>query len=124
MRLSVALRDLAVCRLGAQEEIPRWVNLQRGFVSVTRTRDELSIVCSASAVPPGVRYERGWAAIRLEGPIDLAQAGVLAPLLMSLAEAAVPVFAISTFDTDHVLVRESMLRKAKSVLERSGHIFQ
>lgn len=124
MRLSIAARDLAVCRLGGKDEVPDWARPHQGFLSVTRTPDELSIVCSASMVPSGVRSETGWVAIKLEGPIDLAQASVLAPLLMSLAEAGVPVFAISTFDTDHVLVRETMLQKAKSALERSGHVFQ
>lgn len=75
-------------------------------------------------VPSGMRSEADWVAIKLEGPIDLSQAGVLAPLLMSLAEAGVPVFAISTFDTDHVLVRESTLQKAKAALERSGYVFR
>lgn len=124
MRLSIAARDLVVCRLGGLEGVPAWVRPQQGFLSITRTPDELSIVCSASTVPSEARSETGWVAIKLEGPIDLAKAGVLAPLLTSLAEAGVPIFAISTFDTDHVLVREAMLQKAKAALERAGHTFQ
>jgi hypothetical protein len=124
MRLSIAARGLTICRLGAQEAVPEWAQRRHEFLSVTRTLDELSIVCDAKMVPPGVRSESGWAAIKVEGPLVFTLTGILTSLLTPLADAGVPVFAISTFDTDYVMVRESMVEKAKAVLERQGHEFR
>jgi hypothetical protein len=124
MRLSIVACDLAVCRLGAQEAVPRWAKVGLEFLSVTRTLDELSIVCDTKVVPAGVRSESGWTAIKVEGPLDFGIIGTLASLLTPLANAGVPVFAVSTFDTDYVLVRKSMVDRAKTVLEGAGHDFR
>ena len=89
--------------------------------AVVRTPAELTIVCAADAVPDGVRVERGWRALAVLGPLDLAMTGVLVTLLEPLARAGVAIFAVSTFDTDHVLVRADRLDDAVAALRAAGH---
>jgi uncharacterized protein len=88
---------------------------------VVRTRDELSIVCSEDRVPDGVRAERGWLALKLEGPFPFSVTGVLASFLQPLAEARISIFAISTFDTDYVLIKRENLDQSEVVLGAAGH---
>ena len=117
MEVSVLPGTLAICRLHASERIPSWaLELHEGFVSITRTPDELSIVCPQDAVPPDTRVEEDWRALVLPGPIPFEMTGVLAALTVPLAEAGIPVFAISTYDTDYVLVREKNVERALHVL--------
>jgi hypothetical protein len=104
----------AICRMSAKAAVPEWA--QGDFVSVTRTADELSIVCPEDKVPKRVKSDPGWCRLKVAGPLDLVLVGVLASLLQPLAEAGVPVFVISTFDTDYVLVREKDLDRAMAVL--------
>jgi GNAT superfamily N-acetyltransferase len=111
----------AVCRLAADAPLPAWVG-GAPFVSVTRTADELSVVCSQEAVPEGVRCERGWRCLRVAGTLALSLVGVLASLLDPLAEAGVCVFVLSTFDTDYLLVKEPGFGRAAEVLQRAGHV--
>ncbi|MGJ5820024.1 ACT domain-containing protein [Paludibaculum fermentans] len=110
----------AVCRLGAEEEIPAWAGRGR-FVSITRTPEELSVVCPAQQVPEGIRVQAGWACLQLAGPFDFALTGILASFLQPLAEASVPIFALSTFDTDWVLIPEEHLSRALVALREAGH---
>src|SRR5262245_27487947 len=109
----------AVCRLAADTPAPAWAAGE--FVSVTRTADELSVVCRADLVPEGVRCERGWRCLRVAGTLDFGMVGVLASLLAPLAAAGVSVFAVSTFDTDYLLVKETTLATAVEALRRAGH---
>jgi len=89
---------------------------------VTRTSDELSIVCEESLVPDGVRAEQDWAALKLEGPFPFEMTGVLASFLDPLAAAKIPIFAMSTFDTDYVLVKREHLDAALQALAGAGHL--
>ncbi len=118
--LSVLEETFAVCRLDARAEIPGWATVA-GFCSVTRTKDELSVVCPVKYVPNKVKFERGWRALKMEGPLDFSLVGVLAGISCSLAEAGVPIFAISTYDTDYVLVKEERLDCAIAALRRQGY---
>lgn len=111
---------MAICRLGPDNEIPNWAG-SAAFTSVTRTRTELSIVCPEDAVPDGIARESGWRILQVEGPLDFALTGVLASIAGPLAEAFVSIFAISTFDTDYVLVRESDVDGAVEALRNAGH---
>ncbi len=111
---------LAICRLQPTEEPPAWA-WQGGFVSVTRTSAELSVVCPEASVPEGVHREGGWRCLAVEGPLDFAEVGVLAALVGPLAEAGVSVFAVSTYDTDYLAVREAQVGWAIEVLRRAGH---
>jgi uncharacterized protein len=118
--LTVLGERLSICRLNAGEEIPAWAT-GGPFFSVTRTRDELSVVCPEDVVPESISREWGWCALRLEGPFDLSMVGVLASVASPLAEAGASIFAVSTFDTDYVLVREEQLDLAVDTLRASGH---
>lgn len=112
---------LAIVRLPAEAEVPTWVHGSAGFRSVTRTPTELSVVCPERSVPPDATEERGWRALAVEGTLDLAQIGVLAELAGPLAAADVPIYVISTYETDYVLVPSESLEAAAGALERAGH---
>ncbi len=110
----------AVCRLDPADPVPGWA--AGPFASVTRTPDELSVVCPQAAVPPGVRSEPGWHGWRLAGTFDLTTAvGVLAAVLDPLAAAGVGVFALSTFDTDFLFVKADHAGRAADALRAAGH---
>ena len=100
--------------------IPDWA-IEGGFFSVTRTGDELSVVCPEVVVPGDARSEGGWRALKLEGPFEFSEVGVLASVAAPLAEAGVGIFAVSTFDTDYVLVKEEQLSPAVAALRGRGH---
>jgi len=108
-----------VCQLAFDAPVPAWAQAD-GFFCITRSGDELSIVCEEHRVPPGIRVERGWVALKLEGPFPFSMTGVLASFLEPLAEAKIPIFAISTFDTDYVLVKREDLERAQKALEAAG----
>jgi hypothetical protein len=119
----VPLDDLfAVCRLAADTPLPAWIARSASvFVSITRTSDELSIVCRQEVVPEDVRCERGWRCLRVAGTLDPALVGVLASLLAPLADAGIAVFVVSTFDTDYLLVKEERWDSTIAILRRAGH---
>ena len=117
--LSVLPGRWAVCRLHAEAAVPAWAE-GGSFFSATRTRDELSIVCEEAAVPEGVKAERDWAALKLHGPIPFETTGVLASLAAPLADAGISLFALSTFDTDYILVKAEALGAAASALRKAG----
>ena len=120
LRFRVAPFRLAVCRLAAEDAVPAWGSAG-AWHSITRTPSELSIVCEESNVPAGVRHQGGWAALMLEGPFEFALTGVLASVAGPLAAAGVPIFAVSTFDTDWVLVPQEKLDAAVHALKAAGH---
>ncbi len=119
----------AICRLSADDPIPDWAPISTArlgsdvgaFVSVARTTDELSIVCPESDVPEAVKCDRGWRCFKVAGPLDLSVIGVLAALAGPLAEARVNIFAVSTFDTDYLLVKDESLSRAVDTLVNAGH---
>lgn len=111
---------LAICQLDPGARFPAWAT-QGAFWSITRTAGELSIVCAEESVPPGVTCQPGWRGLQVAGPLDFSLTGVLASLAAPLAEAGVSIFAISTYDTDFLLVREEQLEVAVDVLRRAGH---
>lgn len=121
--LSVLPERFAICRLGPSEEIAAWATRSAVF-SVTRTREELSIVCPEENVPPETVCARGWRALRLVGTFDFAMTGILASVAGPLARAGVSIFSFSTYDTDYVLVREEQLEKAKKALTDRGHAIE
>jgi hypothetical protein len=110
---------LTVARLPGTEAVPAWAD-GTGFVSITRRQGELSIVCADERVPAEVRAERGWRALEVEGPIDFQVVGLLHGLTGPLAQAGISVFAVATFDTDVLLVREEALPRAVEVLRAAG----
>ena len=118
MEVAVLEGTLAICRLQPSERIPSWaLELHEGFVNITRTPDELSIVCPQDAVPPDTTVEEDWRALVIPGPIPFEATGVLSALATPLADAGIPIFAISTYDTDYVLVRQCNLERALEALD-------
>lgn len=115
--------EWAVCRLEPEAPIPAWASAGR-FVSITRAPEELSIVCPAAQVPDGVRAQPGWSCLQLAGPFDFGLTGILASFLQPLAEAHVPIFALSTFDTDWVLIPAGHLAGAHAALAAAGHVLE
>ena len=121
-RFSLLPGAYAVVRLGPRDPLPDWAaDAQGGLLSITRTPEELSIVCPESCVPSGERAERGWRAIKLHGPFPFEQVGVLASFASPLAAQGVSIFALSTFDTDHILIKQAQLEHGLRVLRQAGH---
>jgi uncharacterized protein len=112
---------LAVCRLAADAPVPAWAAASHGFATISRTPQELSITTTQASVPPGVRCERDYRALRVRGPLPLDLIGILAAIADPLAAAGLSIFALSTFDTDYVLVKSRDLEAAVAALERAGH---
>jgi hypothetical protein len=120
LNLEVLPNTLAVCRLSSNDSIPSWA-FSGDFFSISKTADELSIVCEEKQVPAGVKAGRGWRCLKVKGPLDFGLTGILASLAKPLAEAGISIFAVSTFDTDYLLVKMDVLERAISVLSKAGH---
>src|SRR5437867_13048828 len=120
LTLTVLADQFAVCKLTPEAPIPAWA-ITGAFSSITRTTDELSVVCRQDAVPEGIICERGWRCLRVAGTMPFTVVGVLASLTAPLAEAGISVFAISTFDTDYLLMKADDLERAIDVLRQRGH---
>ena len=120
LELTLLPERFAISRLAADSPIPTWAT-QGPFFSVTRTGDELSVVTELALVPAGVQSQSGWRVLKVHGPFVLSEIGVLAALATPLAEARISLFAISTFDTDYLLVASETLSAATAALERAGH---
>jgi hypothetical protein len=112
--------SLVIVRLSPDAALPPWAT-QGAFFSVTRTGEELSIVCVARQIPPGVAAEAGWRALKVAGRFALSEVGVLASLAAPLAKASISLFVISTFDTDYLLISEKQLPAAVAALREAGH---
>jgi hypothetical protein len=110
----------AVVRCDPDAPIPGWVTGGQ-FWSVTRSDAELSVVCRQDDVPSDASAERGWCALELAGPLDFSLTGVVSALVVPLADAEVPIFVLSTFETDYLLVREHDLPRSVKALNGAGH---
>lgn len=121
MNLSVLKDIYGVCRLKPDEAVPAWA-MTGEFYTVSKTSEELSIVCESSLIPDGIRAELGWKVIKIEGPLDFALIGILASLSTTLADQRVSIFAVSTFDTDYLMVKEKEQKKAVKALRDAGHL--
>ena len=123
-RLAIDVRpgEYAVARLRRDAPVPDGLLAPDGsFVSVTRTSTELSVICPAGLVPVAEKVEAGWRLLTVRGPLEFTLTGIIAALTSELAAAGVPLFTLSTFDTDHVLVKESDLDRAAGALRSAGH---
>ncbi len=120
LKLSLLPETMTISRLSKEAPIPPWA-LADSFFSVTRTAEELSVVCPQIRVPEGIIRDKGWRVLRVAGPLDLSAAGILVRLINPLAKEGISVFAVSTYDTDYLLVKEKQLEKAVQVLSEEGH---
>ncbi len=119
MNLTLLPEAYAIWKLPATAPLP-----QVPFFAAIRTGDELSLVTEEALAPSGVPCERGWRALKVAGPLDFSLTGILAALAVPLADAKIPIFALSTFDTDYILVKETQLTAAVAALESAGHTIQ
>ena len=123
-RHSLKFRSLresyAIVRLEPDAPIPDWAN-HGEFNSISRTADELSIVCAATNVPSSIRDPQRWMCLKLEGPFPFSLTGILLSFIQPLSDNAIPIFAVSTYDTDYVLIQEEFSEKALATLRQAGH---
>lgn len=123
LRLLGVAGTFAVCKLPPGAPVPTWATSGDLF-SVTRTPEELSLVCRQETVPKGVMCERNWRSLRVAGSMPFTLVGVLAALTVPVARAGVGVFALSTFDTDYLLVKAADWEKAIAALRTAGHVVE
>jgi hypothetical protein len=120
LTLEILSDQLAVCRLSSLT--PDLFQQSSGeFQAIIRSPGELTLVCAEAAAPVGEIIERGWRALKVMGPLPFSMTGVLAALAQPLAQAGISIFAISTFDTDYILVKEIRLEEAVAALREAGH---
>jgi uncharacterized protein len=121
LRYSLLRGRYAICKLDSGLPIPAWASEKLGLVSITRNPDELSIVCAENSIPAEVHASRGWVCVKLQGPFAFSETGVLSAFINPLAEHGIGIFAVSTFDTDYVLIQENEWLRASEVLRAAGH---
>jgi len=100
-----------VCRLDKNDLIPEWSQTS-DFFSIARTSDELSIVCSQDNIPNDIKCEKDWRILKIEGPLDFSLIGILSSISTILARKGISIFAISTYDTDYILVKDKDINNA------------
>ncbi len=123
VRLALLPQTYAICRLPPDAPIPSWAT-SGALSSVTRTVDELSVVCQQASVPAGIPAQLDWRCIAVAGPLDFSLTGILASLAVPLAAADIALFALSTYDTDYLLIKHDHVARAIAVLTQAGHQFQ
>ncbi|MFC4025547.1 ACT domain-containing protein [Oceanobacillus longus] len=125
MQLKILDSTFSVIKFPPTETIPLWA-LNCAVFSITRTDEELSIVCPSKCLPTNGVFkdvENDWKCIKVEGVLDFSLTGILASLANTLAENKISIFAISTFNTDYLLVKSHSIERARVVLENDGHTF-
>jgi uncharacterized protein len=110
----------AIARLSPDAPIPEWAT-KGEFTSISRSKEELSVVCPADNVPPDVDFPHRWICLKLEGPFAFEQTGVLLSFIEPLSGNGVPIFAVSTYDTDYVLIPEDRMGGVVDLLQAAGH---
>ena len=118
--ISVLKDDYKVCRMNAFDGVPDWA-LETPVSSVTRTAEELSIVCPDSVAPKELQSEQEWKCLKIHGPLGFEEVGIISGLTKVLADANISVFVMSTFETDYILVKRMNIEKAAKVLADQGH---
>lgn len=121
IRLKRLAGNYAICRLDAASPIPGWADGE-GFVSISRSDDELSIVCDHKRVPGEIRHDVGWTCYKFVGPFAFDETGIVSSVIGPLSDARIGIFVVSTFDGDHMLIKETDVGRAEPVLLASGHV--
>ena len=120
LKLNPLKGNYAICKLEADVSSPQWASGGE-FHSITRTAHELSIICLHEQIPEQVACQPGWRALKIEGPFDFDEIGVLAAITAPLADARISLLTISTFDTDYIFIQEGNYPQALQILEAAGH---
>jgi hypothetical protein len=111
--------EFAIARLAPDAPVPAWAD-GGAFTTISRSAQELSVLCEAARVPATVRAERGLSALAVRGPLDMGATGILSAIAAPLAAAGIPILAISTFDTDWLFVRRALHDRAVAALASAG----
>jgi hypothetical protein len=119
LTLIILRETFAICRLDKNAPIPDWVS-QGSLFSITRTKDELSIVCPQINVPKGIVCNQGWSCLKAKGLFDLSSTGIISSIARTLEQEGISLFSISTYDTDYFMVKEKDLEKAAFALSEAG----
>lgn len=109
-----------VCRLNKDEDILSWA-LQGEFYSITKTEDELSVVCLQDNIIENIKCEKDWRVLKIEGPLDFSLVGILSKISTLMANNSISIFAISTYDTDYILIKEKDINRAVKVLNNDNY---
>lgn len=118
--LKLLKNKYSVCRLNKYDEIPKWI-FNEEFFSITKTEDELSIVCLQDKIKDDVLCERNWKVLKIEGPLDFSLIGILSKISTLMANNNISIFAISTYDTDYILIKEESIDKAIELLINNNY---
>jgi hypothetical protein len=121
LSLSILPGKFAVCLLEKNDVIPSWA-LKSSFFTISKTKDELSVVCSEKSVPQGLKFEGNWKALKVEDKLDFSLTGILSSLINPLAKEKISIFAVSTYNTDYIFVKCNNLKKAKRILNKFSNI--
>jgi len=119
MLLHLLPGTFTICQLPPNSAIPSWAT-RSTFFSISKTTEELSIVCASEEVPEGVLCEKHWIVYKVKGPLDFALTGILASIADPLAQAKIPIFAISTYNTDYILIKQHFQEKGTEALKKAG----
>jgi hypothetical protein len=119
---TVLKNTYAIYRLDNDAAIPAWTNMS-DFYSITRTRDELSIVCKQTDIKEvdNIMTDKNWKILKISGPLDLASVGIIADISSLLRNSKIPIFSVSTYDTDYILIKNQNLETALAVLKDNGN---
>jgi hypothetical protein len=120
LSLKILPDRMAVCRFDPAAALPDWVD-RSAFFSITRSDEELTVVCAEAPVPSGTLSNGGWRCFKVQGPLDFSETGIIVSLTKPLAESGVSVFVISTFNTDYLMVKDNDLAQAIDALTVAGH---
>jgi uncharacterized protein len=120
LTLKILKDRYSVCRLNKNDEIPKWI-FDEEFFSITRTDDELSIVCLQDKIKEDIKCEKDWKVLKIEGPLDFSLVGILSRISTLMANNGISIFAISTYDTDYILIKEESINKVIEVLENNNY---
>jgi hypothetical protein len=126
LTLALLPQTFAVCRLAAIDAVPAWATEGSAFNVVARTTDELSVLCEERFVPQAgrVKYDGGWRCFKVQGPLDFGMTGIMAGLTAPLAAAKISIFAVSTFETDYLMVKAENVEGAITALMQSGYLVE
>lgn len=120
LTMKLLCEKYGVCRLNKTDSIPEWVKYSE-FFSITKTLDELSVVCVEDTIPNDIKCERDWRILKIEGVLDFSLIGILASISAILAQKGISIFAISTYDTDYILVKNKHINNAIESLVNEGY---
>ena len=122
LTLSILPEKFAICHFDKKSPIPDWAKIKSSFNSITRTSEELSIICPQDIIPGGVICEKDWRVFKVKGPLGFVLTGIVAALSKPLAKAKISILYISTYETDHLMVEDRNLEKTKNILGKFCNI--